>query len=174
MVMSNWIMHFYNMARASVHLSAADEDFRSVYAAEPSIAMLKSYMVMYRLQNPSFKEVDYNLIDEVDYTFLEDDRDVYDKQKNLWLRKNPSMSQIEIDKRYFCEVFRNALAHGKIKVDIVNEDGKVKQNLIFEDLYKGKRRIISIELEELNKFIESKAFSDSEAIDKNKVQNNKR
>ena len=174
MVMSNWIMHFYNMARASVHLQSAHEDFRSVFAAEPSIAILKSYMVMYRLQNTSFKEVDYNLIDDIDYTFLEDDRDVYEKQKNAWLRRNPNMSQSEIDKRYFCEVYRNALAHGKINVDVINEDGKVKQNLIFEDIYKGKRRVISIDVEELNRFIESKAFSDSEAIDKNKVQNNKR
>lgn len=174
MVMSNWIMHFYNMTAASVHLGYADEDFRSVFAAEPTIAILKSYMVMYRLQNPSFKEVDYNLIDDIKYTFLEDDQDVYEKHKNTCLRINPHMSQSEIDKRYFSEIYRNALAHGKIKVDVVSEDGEVKQKIIFEDIYKGKRRVISIELKELNKYIDSKAFSDSEAIDKSKVQGNKR
>ena len=174
MVMSNWIMHYYNLTAAAVNYAYANEDFRSIYAAEPSLAILKSYMIMYRLQNPSFKEVDYSLVEDVDYTFLEDDQGVYEKQKNAWLRKNPNMSQSEIDKRYFCEVYRDALAHGKIKVDVVKEDGTVKQKLIFEDIYKGKRRIISIELKELMKFVNSKAFSDSEAKDKNKVNSTRR
>ena len=174
MVMSNWIMHFYNLASAAIRIGYANEDFRSVYAAETSIAILKSYMVMYRLQNPSFKEIDYNLIDDMQYTFLEDDSGVYEKQKNNWLRKNSNMSQSEIDKRYFCEVYRNALAHGKIRVDIACKENEIKQNLIFEDIYKGKRRVVSVELDELNKFIDSKAFEDSEAIDKKRVQSNKR
>ena len=84
------------------------------------------------------------------------------------------MSQSEIDKRYFCEVYRDALAHGKIKVDVVKDGKNVEQKLIFEDIYKGKRRIISIELKELMKFVNSKAFSDSEAKDKNKVNSTRR
>ena len=174
MVMSSWIMHYYNMTAACVHRAYADEDFRSIYAAEPSLAILKSYMIMYRLQNPSFKEVDYNLIEDVDYTFLEDDQGVYEKQKNTWLRRNPNMSQSEIDKRYFCEVYRDALAHGKIKVDVIKDGKNVEQKLIFEDIYKGKRRVLSIELKELMKFVNSKAFSDSEAKDKNRVNTTRR
>ena len=174
MIMSHWIMHFYNLASATAHASYADEDFISIFAAEPSIAILKSYMVMYRLQNPSFKDLDYNLIEDINYDFLEDDQDVYEKQKNSWLRVNPSMRQSEIDKRYFCEVYRDSLAHGKIKIDVLMEDNKLKQKLIFEDIYKGKRRVISIDIKELNKFIESKAFSDGEAIDKSKVNTPRR
>lgn len=163
-IISNWIMHFYYLTAGALHSRYANEDFVSVFAIEPTIAILKSYAVLYRLQNSSFQEINYDLINDLDYKFIENDLDIYEKEKSLWLKENPRLTQSQIDKKYFCEIYRDALCHGKVKIDIEEKNGIIKQILIFEDLYKNRRRIISVELEELNKFIESKAFSAEEAL----------
>lgn len=173
-VISSWIMHFYNLTTAAIHYAYADEDFKSIFAIEPTIALMKSYMIMYRLQNSSFEEINYNDIEDFNYDIIENDLDVYSRKKNAWLRIDSSMLDEEIDKRYFCEIYRDALAHGKIKIDIEEIDGKLKQKLIFEDIYKSKKRVISVDVDELNKFINSKAFFDTEARKKENTSTLKR
>jgi len=131
------------------------------YSEIPALLIIKSYMILYRLQNKTFIEIDYNQIADVNFTYSEDNLykyDIYNHFKDKLINKGVIVSENEYQKRYFCEVIRDALAHGNIGMDISSKGDEISYNLVFTDEYKGKKRKIVISVEEYQKFLASPAF----------------
>lgn len=164
---SEWIMHFYlNVVHAIHRDNKVDNTFKGIFAIDSTFLIIKSYLVLYRLQNKAFVEVDYNCISDFEYQYSETaDYNMYDHFKQKLIAKGICCSEKEYIKRYFCEVFRNALAHGKLEVKIeMDSKNEIIHKLIFKDIYKGKIRQIELSNEALSKFLESEAFERRNAI----------
>ena len=161
-VLSEWIVHYYLCAREAMRKIYPGDDFISVFAADASMLMVKSYLMLYRLQNKHFEDIDYNLIDNIDYKY-DSSEPFYTDFKNKLINKGIVVSEDEYKKRYFCEIYRNSLAHGNVKIDVRKENGDVVQYFVFEDIYKSRVRKIEISHEELEKFMNFEAFSRGEA-----------
>lgn len=158
---SEWVMHFYLNVVHAIHMdNTVDNTFKGIFAIDSAFLILKSYLVLYRLQNKAFKEVDYNDINDFEYQYSEAaDYDMYEHFKKKLMDKGIACSEKEYLKRYFCEVFRNSLAHGKLEVKIkMSSNNEIIHKLILKDIYKGKIRQIELSLEALNEYLESGAF----------------
>lgn len=165
--MSEWVMHFYlNVVHAIHRDNKVDNAFKGIFAIDSVFLIIKSYLVLYRLQNKVFKEVDYNHINDFKYQYSEvADYNMYEHFKHKLMDKGICCSEEEYLKRYFCEVFRNSLAHGKIEVRIGEDsNNEIIHKLILKDIYGGKIRQIEISIEALSKFLESEAFERKNAI----------
>lgn len=158
-VLSEWIMHYYLCTRCAMREVYPDEEFISVFAAEPSMLLVKSYLILYRMQNKYFEDVDYSLMDNIDYSY-DTSESYYNDFKNKLVNKGINVSEDEYKKRYFCEIYRNSLAHGNVKIDMRKEnDGSIVQYFVFEDIYGTRNRKITISQEELKRFTNFEAFS---------------
>lgn len=158
-VFSEWIMHFYICSVGAIRGEYPGENFVSVFATKPSLLLMKSYLVLYRMQNTKFEDVDYSLINNICYEY-DSSETHYDDFKNRLINKGINVSEEEYKNRYFCEIYRDSLAHGNIKMEFRKDDkGNVEQYFVFEDIYKSRVRVIKISEKELEKFINSKAFS---------------
>jgi len=124
-VISDWIVHYMHLLNSVIYGSLNDDNFTSTFAAKPSLLILKSYIIMYMLQNKEIKEIDISKI--------------YIPRHNYADNLGSTISSI-IDPELFCDIFRNSLAHGNvdIKLDVKNSDLEIK--LIFTDSYKSKKR----------------------------------
>jgi hypothetical protein len=147
----------------------------------PALLILKSYSIIYRLQNNNFEEIDYSKINfdfgttgikfesqgnasdncNVDY-FLESFNKLNNKE---------NYTEQEIWNKVICEVFRNSLAHGNVRPYIDIEENKYY--IEFKDVNKkqGTARVISLSLDKLKRFLDSEAFLPRNCILKN--ENNK-
>ena len=162
------IYYFFNIFRESVHNPDLPEFLDGfiqkdmTYSEIPALLILKSYMILYRIQNKTFEEIDYNKIDMDYFSYSENNvykYDLYDHFKNNLKNKGILLSEDEYQKRYFCEVIRDALAHGNVGMDIqIKPNDEVVYNFVFTDDYKGKTRKIAISLENYQKFLNSEAF----------------
>ena len=162
-VLSEWIVHYYLCAREAIKHKWPGDEFISGFASEASLLMIKSYLLLYRIQNKNFDEIDYDLMDDIDYEF-DTSEPHYSDFKNKLIDKGVVVDEDEYKKRYFCEIYRNSLAHGNISVDVRRErDGSIKQYFVFEDIYKSRTRKIAITQEELKRFTNFEAFSRKEA-----------
>lgn len=158
---SEWIMHFYLNIIAVIHRTSLDSYFNGFFAADSALIVLESYLVSYRLQNKAFKEIDFNLVNSCDYKYTEvSPYDMFEHFKQIYIDKGIVYSEDEFSKRFLCEIYRNAFAHGNLSFGIErNSTGEIVHNMVLLDEYKGKQRIITISLDEAKKFLESKAFS---------------
>lgn len=160
------IFYFFGLIRGCVinpaqyegeHTNSVDLAFSEI----PALLLIKSYMILYRLQSKYLEEIDFNLLSDVDFTYEEDNLykyDIYNHFKDKLTKKGIIVSDKEYQKRYFCEIIRDALAHGNISLDIASKGDDISYNLIFSDEYKGKKRKITISMEEYQKFLSSEAF----------------
>lgn len=165
---SQWIINFKNIIG-----SYSDEDFDN-YAPSMNFStgldkvgavFLKLGFALYRMQYKEFEEIDYNLIN-MDFSKLiyKEDGDIngisqfvhaYNKIK----MKDSNYTDHEIKVQIICDIIRNSIAHGKVlsNIDLTRGDVYVK----FVDDYKGKTREITMSLQDLTKFVMSKAFDPS-------------
>lgn len=141
---------------------------RSVFACKTSLLILKCYLILYRLQNSKYDDVDFNDINfdfaSDDYNYVRTDKDGsvtynFDIDKAKVLSKEPSLTDKELSNKVICEIIRDALCHGNIemKFDIVND--KLVEYVVFDDIYHGKSRKLEITLDKLEGFLNSEAFS---------------
>ncbi len=159
---SEWIMHFYlNVVHVMRRDGYVDNIFAGTFALDSVFVILKSYLIVYRLQNKSFKEVDYNLINNFSYHYSETaDYDMYQHFKTNLKNKGIICTEEEEKNRYICEIFRDVFAHGNLDVKIEKDTtGVIVQKLILQDIYKGKVRELIVSIEDLNVFLDSEAFS---------------
>lgn len=73
---SNWMIHFYYLLSSinnpDFQISFFDGDEFGIDSCYPALMILKSYLLMYRLQNDNFDEIDYQKVN-----FDIDDSDIY-------------------------------------------------------------------------------------------------
>lgn len=163
---SEWIIHFYlNTVHVMHRDGQLDNPFTGIFALDAVFVIFKSYLILYRLQNKRFEEIDYLLINDFEYEYAEAaGYDMYEAFKNKLIGKGIGCTEKEYKQRYFCEVFRNAMAHGNLEVDMEESDkGEAIHKLIFKDIYHGKTRQLKLSIEAMNLFLESEAFSREKA-----------
>lgn len=169
---SNLLLHYYYLILYLINNSfdintpffQGDEYARDAFM--PSLMILKSYLILYRLQNNTFDEINYNDInfefEDINYTTysknLNDPNDNTDYIEESYYKihdNNPSLDDYTIFKKIYIEIIRNALAHGNI---IPRISANCISTIEFKDEYKGKIRSIIIDTEKLEILLNSKAF----------------
>lgn len=167
-IISGWIMHFYFYNTNIVRGIKVDDKFVSTFAMMPSLYILKSYLVLYRLQNKELAnwDIDLDLINQIDFNY---DINYYNDFKLKQINKGYILDEEQYKKKYFCEIFRDSLAHGNIKIDFQKDDcADIIQYITFSDIYKSRIREVSLSIEELDKFLSSVAFNGKDLTDKGK------
>lgn len=157
-VLSSWIMHFYrNMSLTTLGDEPIDE-FNSLFAMKPSLQIIKSYMVLYRLQNKELSsfEINYDLLNDFEYFY---DVNAYTDYKQKLIEKGIILDEEHNKMQYFMQVFRNSLCHGNIDISFKEKDDRIEQYFCFTDIYKSRTRSVTISTENLQKFLDSDAFS---------------
>ncbi len=176
----NWLAHFYHLINSISNQEFDVNDpffFGDEFAKESctvALAILKAYLILYRLQNikvkendDKFAEIDYDM---VDFDFDINDYYLYSESKNgscnldyyqeayaKRLMKNPQRQSLHIKKEIICEVIRNAFAHGNIKC-FGDADGKMIIDLKDVDMKKNSIRGLQMTVDKLVKFLDSEAF----------------
>ena len=153
-VLSSWIMHYYDMFTNLSKFMIQNDDFVSGFAMMPSLLLIKSYNVLYRIQNKELAnyDIEYDSMEEIDYYY---DVNYYNDFVSKQVNNGTYIDDIDSKKRYFTNVFRNSLAHGNIDVFYTEESGKVEQYFKLEDKYKTRVRTVSVSLNNLNKYLNS-------------------
>lgn len=167
-IMSGWIMHFYLYNTCAIRGIKTDDKFVSTFAMMPTLYILKSYLVLYRLQNKELAnyEIDLDLIEETDYEY---DINYYNDYKLKLINIGIILDEEQYKKKYFCEVFRDALAHGNLRVDFRKDsNGNISQYLCFSDIWKSRVREVALSVNELDKFLSSVAFNGKDLTDRGK------
>ncbi len=156
-VFSSWIMHYYDLVKYMGKGMVVPTYIDSVFAKKPSLLILKSYLILYRLQNKELQKypIDYDQMCDVKFDY---ESNYYEEYKNKLSNKKIILPEEEYKKNYFIEVFRDSLAHGNIKSVYTNENDKIIHNLQFSDVWKNKTRTITISVDELEKFLNSDCF----------------
>ena len=171
--LSNWMSHFWylhasiNNPKFNYNFFDGDEfGYESCY---PALMVLKAYLVMYRLQNNEFDEIDYSEIDAdpielftnlrlanvdgspVTSNYMAESIIRKFEKENL---KDPKL----IFNKIACEIIRNSLAHGNIKtfIDTITSEPMIEFKDI--DKKKGTIRVLELPIQKLEKFLNSKAF----------------
>lgn len=163
-VISSWILHLYRNTSMCIKGTFPQDDFNSLFALQPSLLILKSYMVLYRLQNKALQTypLDYNLMNKFDYDY---EINHYNDFKLKQINDGLIVDEEENKTRYFCEVFRDSLCHGNVKVFFKEEDEGIKQYFYFTDKYKSRERNLIISTTELEKFLSSDTFNSKHLVD---------
>lgn len=161
LVISGWLMHFYDMFSKISQLVPFEDDFVSGFALKPTLLVLESYNVLYRLQNKELQNCgfDYTLMNDIDYSF---DANDFTSFRDKLVGKNDYNDELDTKKRFFTEVFRNSLAHGNIDFFCEEKDNKIERYIKFEDKYKSRIRTVSVSFDELDKYLSSKCFESSQ------------
>ena len=156
-VLSSWIMHYYDIFTNLSKFKMGNDDFVSGFAMMPSLLLIKSYNVLYRLQNKELANYDleYDLMEDVSFDC---EINYYNDFVSKQVSNGTYIDDIDSRKRYFTNVFRNSLAHGNIDVFFKEKDGKIEQYLKLEDKYKTRVRTVSVSLNNLNKYLNSECF----------------
>lgn len=156
-VFSSWIMHFYRCISLAKLGEYPSDEFYSLFAMQPSLQILKSYMLLYRLQNKKLSkfEIDYDLINSFEYDYNEND---YSNYKDKLIKNNIIEEERKNKISYFMLVFRNSLCHGNIDVIFKENNDKTEQYFCFSDNYKNRSRSITISIDNLQKFLDSDSF----------------
>lgn len=147
----------------------------------PALLILKSYSIIYRLQNNNFEEIDYSKINfdfsttDIKFESQSNGRDNCDVDYFLEsfnkLNNKENYTEQEIWNKVICDVFRNSLAHGNVRPYIDLDENKYY--IEFKDVNKkqGTARVISLSMDKLQQFLDSEAFLPRNCILKN--ENNK-
>jgi len=169
---SAWLIRFIYLFNSILGTNIDRESFcydgldsESCY---PALLILKSYLIIYRLQNNNLDKLDYS---KINFDFNDPKIDLLSKNaddslcvENLFLdsfnkiKKRSELTDLEIWNNVVCEVFRNSLAHGNAFSYIDLETGE--QYIEFKDINKkkGTIRVIRMSLEKLEQFLNSDAF----------------
>ena len=133
------------------------DQFYSLFAMKPTLLVLKSYLILYRLQNKELVnyEIDYSLVNSFKFDY---DLNYYNDFKVKLVNKGILVDEVEYMVRYFAEVFRDSLAHGNVDTFFKNENGVINQYFKFTDKWKNRERDIVIDINELEKFLSSECF----------------
>lgn len=146
---SNMLLHYYyimlNLVNKNFDVNA--EFFRgdeyAIYAYKPSLMILKLYLILYRLQNNSFDEINY---DDIDFDYIPDkdsfccyniknpklDANYFEESFEKLQKKYPDLDEDTIVKKIFLEIIRNSLAHGNIIPGFNNSEPVIE----FKDILK--------------------------------------
>ena len=160
-VISCWMMHFYNLFSAVSRFMPLEEDFISGFALKPTLLLLESYNVLYRLQNKELQNLglDYNLMNNIEYNY--DIKD-YDAFCNKLVEKGTYVDEFDSKKKFFTEIFRNTLAHGNIDFFYKETGDTIEEYIKFDDIHKTKKRSIRIRLNEFDRYLSSECFESSQ------------
>lgn len=171
---SNWIIHFWylysSINNPKFNVSFFDGDEFGIESCYPALTILKSYMVMYRLQNNDFDEVDYSKIDfdiddksialyseNIDKSLVTENyfKNSFDKEMSKGLISDKKV----IWNKIICEVIRDSLAHGNVKTFISMKDFTPMIQFRDVDTKKGTVRCAVFPLDKYEQFLNSEAFS---------------
>lgn len=160
-VISAWLMHFYDMFSKISQLVPFEDDFISGFALKPTLLVLKSYNVLYRLQNKELQKYgfNYDLMYDINYSF---DVNVYNSFRDKLIEKSDYKDELDTKKKFFTEVFRNSLAHGNIDFFCVENGETIEKYIKFEDKYKSRIRTVSVTLNEFDEYLCSECFESSQ------------
>ena len=173
MEISNWMSHFWyiytSVNNPNFDIKFFDGDEFGIESCYPALMVLKSYLLMYRLQNNNFDEVDYNKIN-----FDVNDKDIYlyseneDKtevtedyfMKSFEKEKNRGNleSDNEVWNKIVCDVVRDSLAHGNVKTYLSQKSFEPMIMLRDVDHKKGTVRVIVLPISKYEEFLNSEAF----------------
>ncbi|MBO5529986.1 MAG: hypothetical protein J5970_01150 [Bacilli bacterium] len=191
---SNWLLHFDYIAQSiteykfDVNDPYIKTEINAKETCEPALAILKAYLIMYRMQyvknNPSdtnkFEELRYDLVDfdldDGDYQLtVENSNDStfnYQTLVNRKLQGNPNMDMDEINKRIVCEIIRDGLAHGNIYP--YYEIYKNEDAIMIKDINPrnpDEVKVLQMTLDKFNKFLDSEAFKPKYCLNRNRTLN---
>jgi len=182
---SNWMCHFWylysTLTNSKFNISFFDGDEYGMESCYPALMILKSYLLMYRLQNNNFDEIDYSKIDfdinDKDIQIISENKDQspvtedyfqksFDKEKS----KGILTEEKEIWNKIICEVVRDSLAHGNIRTYTSPLTLEPMIELKDIDPKKGTTRVIIISLSKYEKFLNSEAFIPSNCYKKEETK----
>lgn len=178
---SNWISHFWylysslNSPKFSVNFFDGDEfGYESCY---PALMVLKSYLLMYRLQNNNFDELDYSKINfdvnDNDIVLYSENKDKTQVTENYFINsfnkeksKGLLIEDKEIWNKIICEVVRDSLAHGNVRTytSPITLESMIELKDI--DPKKGTTRVMVLPISKYEKFLNSEAFTPSNCYKK--------
>lgn len=165
---SHWMGFFVSLINPNIDMEFENAISNMTFGTgidKTSAVFLKLGFVLYRMQCKQFEEIDYNLVDidlsKINYKEEGDINGVspYDHAYNKIKSNNASYTDYEIRKRIVCEIIRDSMAHGKIEPILGADSGKIF--VAFVDSYKGKKREIVLDIDELKNFVMSEAFDAS-------------
>lgn len=177
-VLSNWLLHYFyfvTMGKDDNNFFLYDENCN--FCNDMALLIVKAYLVLFRVQNKCFEEIDYSDIDldinDLELTsFDENDNpanlfvDSFNKQKN---KSNNTYSDDEIKIMVLNEVIRDALAHGNIETRFeFNSNKELIHTITLKDIYKSKKRVIKMDIDTFRKYLNSKSFLPEKCIMKDK------
>lgn len=167
--LSNWLVHFWYLYSTiasnmfnPIFFSGDEYGFESCL---PSLLILKSYLVLYRLQSKDFDEIDYSKINfPLDGTIElisenpNSDENTFSKSIEKEQTRHPELGFDNAFYKVMCDVVRNSLAHGNVNVYISPLTLERKIELTDTDPKTKSVRKIRFELESFNDFLNSDAF----------------
>lgn len=182
--LSNWICHFWyiysSLGNGSFQASFFDGDEFGIESCFAALMVLKSYLIIYRLQNNNFDEIDYNKInfdvndsdiilhsENADGSFATDDyfQKSFDKEQSKGL-----LTDSEIWNKVVCEVVRNSLAHGNVRTYTSTITLEPMIELKDIDPKNGTTRTIVFPLTKYEKFLNSEGFNPSNCYKKEEAK----
>jgi len=169
---SNMLLHYFYVIlylvnnNFDINTPFFEGDEYAKDANKPALMLLKSYLILYRIQNNSFDDLDYDNIefdfDGVDYFSssknLQDPTlkvDYIEESYNKIKIKDPTLDDYQIIKRIYIEIIRNSLAHGNIFPQIDQNGIPIIE---FRDIFKDKERSLTMDVDKLEILLNSKAF----------------
>ena len=169
---SNWFAHFWyfystlTTNKVDTSFYSGDEfGFESCY---PSLLVLKAYLIMYRLQNKDFDNIDYTKVNfPLDGTIQiisgnindpESDENTFVLSMEKETQRNPNLTYEETFHKVMCDVVRNSLAHGNVNVYLSPLSLENKIELTDIDPKTGRVRRIIFDESGFEKFLSSDAF----------------
>ena len=180
---SNWLSHFWyiytSINNPSFDVNFFDGDEYGIDSCYPALMVLKSYLLMYRLQNNNFDEVDYNKVN-----FDINDPNIYlysDNEYRTTVTENYFIKSFEKEKskgiltednliwnKIICEVIRDSLAHGNVRTYTSPITLQPMIELRDVDHKKGTVRVIVLPIIKYENFLNSEAFIPSNCYKKEK------
>ncbi|MBQ6686898.1 MAG: hypothetical protein IJN03_00050 [Bacilli bacterium] len=176
---SNWLMHFWylfsTMYNGRFHIEYFRGDDFAFESCLSALAILKAYLVMYRMQVKDFTEIEYDKIN-FDRSFLKNKlisshtttpptEDYFEASFLKERSKDLVSSDDVIWNKIICEVVRNSLAHGNVRPYTDNSLESMIE-LTDVDPKNGSIRAIQMPLEKFEEFLNSEAFSPSNCYKK--------
>ena len=178
---SNWMSHFWylysTLNNTNFSINFFDGDDFGTESCYPALMVLKSYLLMYRLQNNNFDELDYSKINfdvnDPDIFLYSENKDKTPVVENYFINsfnkektKGLLTEDKEIWNKIICEVVRDSLAHGNIRTYTSPLTIEPMIELKDIDPKKGTTRVIVFPISKYEEFLKSEAFTPSNCYKK--------
>ena len=191
---NNWLSHFYgvifNIGNDIFDINSEyfKDDKYSNFCCFEALAILKSYLILYRLQNVKNNDTNSTKFDELQYDKINidwnknniifralnkdnvEDNNIFNDLYSKKYEKYPEKTDTEIWNMVICEHIRNSLAHGNI--DTFIDDETLEHLICFTDIdtKNKKTKSIIIPLKEYEIFLDSEAFLPTNCYKKEKTK----